>query len=473
LTQFTLQFGEFLPMSKKPSTKQPTSPASPPIAKVSDPATREGLSLEERSRLHQAFEPVPLDASQGDLYVNLNSVRGQTDIVAKLFNRIQLNPKPKSWLVAGHKGCGKSTELRRLSQQLELVNDARRYLTVICTERDIDTVNVEFTEVMIVMLQRVATELRERCGVRLDKNTFFREFFHRLKQPLFPTFQVDKLELTAGLARISASIKGSPKTRQDVREILSADTATLQQEINDLLRDATEKLRTKGYAGLVVIFDSLDRIADREQAETLFVGRATEMTGFECQMVFTMPISLAYAETTNQLANLYGSPPTIVPMTKLRGLPPDRQPSMEGIDLFRAMVDTRLNKAGVERDRVFASDEALVDLILATGGQPNELMSFMQELIETGAFPITQVAVTQLRISRSREYRWLSQEDWQVLEIIKHQGHYQPVDQTKVVLKRLLDGRAILHYLNAREWYDLNPIVQDIPMPSDTKGAPT
>ena len=440
---------------------KPTEPPAPV------PVVRKEMTFELQKELYQAFEPIPLEANQTDLYIDLDSVRGDSNLVTRLLREIQFSNKNKTWLVAGHKGCGKSTELRRLYQQLN--SGSNPYFPVLCAERDIDTVNVEFTDVLIVVLQRVASDLTE-FGIRLT-NTYLENLRERLWKSLFSEVQIEKADFTVGWAKISASIKGNPNTREEVRRILKAETATLQQEVNTLLRKASRDLQDKGYSGLVVIFDSLDRIFDQKQAETLFVDRATEMTGFECQMVVTMPISLAYQESISQLATNYASRPCIVPMTKLRGQPPVRARHEPGIELFRQIIDSRLRRIAINRDDVFDSDAALDDVILATGGQPTELMSCMQELIVTGPLPITRAAVADLRVKRANIFRWLVHEDWRVLRAFKDHGQFTPTDENRGILKRLLDGRALLQYLNAREWYDLNPIVEDIPVPSSA-GAP-
>jgi hypothetical protein len=448
-------------MSKKQRRNPLSSTTNPVDSAVPTPKFREEIPFEVQRQLYQAFEPIPLEAGETELYIDLDSVRGDSNLVAKLLREIRFSNKKKNktWLVAGHKGCGKSTELRRLFQQLS--SGPEPYFTVLCAERDIDTVNVDFTDIIVVVLQRVAEELGA-LGISLQ-NSYLDEVRHRLAKFLFTEVHFDKLDFTVGWAKISASMKSNPSTREQVRKILTAETATLQQEVNNLLKQATDELRRKKYEGLVVIFDSLDRIFDRQQAETLFVDRASEMTGFECQMVVTMPISLAYQESISQLAATYASRPSIVPMTKLRGRAPERERHKAGIEKFRKIVDSRLHKMTVQRDQVFESDAALDDLILATGGQPSELMSFMQELIVTGPLPITQSAITKLRIVRSRDYRWLVQEDWHVLRAFKDHGKFVPTDENRGVLKRLLDGRALLQYLNAEEWYDINPIVDDIP----------
>ncbi|MFM8581968.1 MAG: hypothetical protein ACKOFW_10745, partial [Planctomycetaceae bacterium] len=323
-------------MAKK-QRPQPVPPkVSPAVPPVSVPTVREEIPFEVQKELYQAFEPIPLEANQTDLYIDLDSVRGDSNLVTKLLREIQFSNKNKTWLVAGHKGCGKSTELRRLYQQLN--SGSKPYFTVLCAERDIDTVNVEFTDVLIVVLQRVASDLKQ-FGIELT-NTYLENLGERLWNFLFTNVQIDKADFSVGWAKISASLKGNPNTREEVRRILKAETATLQQGVNELLKEASEQLQGKGYSGLVVIFDSLDRIFDRQQAETLFVDRATEMTGFECQMVVTMPISLAYQESINQLSATYASRPSIVPMTKLRGQPPARQRHEAGMDRFRRIIDS-------------------------------------------------------------------------------------------------------------------------------------
>ena len=453
--------------------KKQRPPLVTPVVKPTDPpapvpVVRKEIAFELQRKLYQAFEPVPLEANQTDLYIDLDSVRGDSNLVTRLFQEIRFSDRNKTWLVAGHKGCGKSTELRRLYQKLN--SGPEPYFTVLCAERDIDTVNVEFTDVLMAVVKRVAEELSP-FNIQLT-NSYLDRLRERLWNLIFTEIPFEKLDFTLGWVKISASMKSDPNTRESVRKVLTAETATFQQEVNNLLRQATEKLiREKHYAGMVVILDSLDRIFDRQQAETLFVDRYSEMTNFACQMVLTMPISLAYQESISQLATNYASRPCIVPMTKLRGQPPVRARHEPGIELFRQIIDSRLRRIPINRDDVFDSGAALDDVILATGGQPTELMSCMQELIVTGPLPITRAAVADLRVKRANIFRWLVHEDWQVLRAFKDHGQFTPTDENRGILKRLLDGRALLQYLNAREWYDLNPIVEDIPVPSSA-GAP-
>lgn len=453
-------------MSKQKSRK-PSAVPLVPSRNAAVPAVSSPPSFEVQQRLYQTFEPMPLEASETDLYVDLDSVRGDTDVVEKLLREIQFSKKPKTWLLSGHKGCGKSTELRRLKHRLE--TGPNKYFTVLCTERHVDTVNVEFTDVLIVTLQQVAAELK-KIKISLE-SSYLTKTLQNLSKLLFSEVKLEKLEFSAGWAKISSAIQSSPDAREQVRNLLEAETANLQREVNQRFDKANEELAKQGYAGLLVLFDSLDRIIDVARAEALFVQRATEMTAFRCKMVMTMPISLAYSESIQQLSTTYASKPNIVPMTKLRTPPPARARHEPGFEKFREIVDARLKKVGESRSTLFQSDQVLDELIAATGGQPTELMAFLQALIVKGPLPISSEGVARLRREFARDYRWFVREDWKVLSAIAKDGRYELEAQSQSVLKRLLDSRAVLQYLNDEEWYDLNPIVEQITPPSSEKSS--
>lgn len=63
-------------------------------------------------RIYAAFDPSPLKADNGGLYVELDDVRGEADIVKRMSVKIRLaDGEPTCQVLAGHKGSGKSTEL--------------------------------------------------------------------------------------------------------------------------------------------------------------------------------------------------------------------------------------------------------------------------------------------------------------------------------------------------------------------------
>ena len=69
---------------------------------------------------HACHPEIPLEA--GDpRYVDLTEVRGSFNLVEVFANRIKRTPSPTfhKQLITGHRGCGKSTELKQLKARLE------------------------------------------------------------------------------------------------------------------------------------------------------------------------------------------------------------------------------------------------------------------------------------------------------------------------------------------------------------------
>lgn len=71
------------------------------------------------ARIYNSFDPSrPLPAGDPQ-YVDFREVRGDEDIVSDLGKRIRNSDKMTCQLYTGHRGSGKSTELRRLQKSLE------------------------------------------------------------------------------------------------------------------------------------------------------------------------------------------------------------------------------------------------------------------------------------------------------------------------------------------------------------------
>ena len=71
------------------------------------------------TKIYNSFDPArPLPAGDPQ-YVDCREVRGDEDIVSDLGKRIRNSDQMTYQLYTGHRGSGKSTELRRLQKSLE------------------------------------------------------------------------------------------------------------------------------------------------------------------------------------------------------------------------------------------------------------------------------------------------------------------------------------------------------------------
>jgi hypothetical protein len=425
-------------------------------------------------KVYSAFDPAPLRADkpeQRDLYVCLDDVRGQGDVVHRLAEKIRLSSGPTCQILAGHKGSGKSTELRRLKYDMEQ-EDERYFVVLVESDRDIDRNDVDFLEVLIAIMRQTAIQLEEHAGIKL-KLGYFRDRLKRIKNILGSSIQLDGADLHTPLANLALTIKGSPDTRQKLREAIEPDTGNWLYAANDLLGDAVSKLKDKGYQGIVILVDDLDKMVLRPHpqagcstAEYLFVHRQPQLAGFECHTVYTMPLALAYSTTEQTIASLYEGHVPVVPMVRIGHQPPDESEYKPGLERLRDIVLKRLKKIGAQENDVFSSG-VLDSLVRWSGGQPTELMYFIREAIIT-AFPITNEALERPIRERRRAFaRELRFEHWPVIEEVRKTGRFTRSKDNDEIIRELLDSRAILQYVNHDEWYDLNPVIADMSNPAN------
>src|SRR5215471_17048446 len=101
---------------------------------------------------YNAVDPTqPLSA--GDpRYVDCNDVRGNEDTVAQMFKAIFNSDPVTHQLFTGHRGCGKSTELLRLKDQL---TNAGFYVLYFAIDEYLDLNDLIYTDLLLAIARRI------------------------------------------------------------------------------------------------------------------------------------------------------------------------------------------------------------------------------------------------------------------------------------------------------------------------------
>ena len=425
------------------------------------------MDSETVKRVYQQFDPAPLPAGRTDLYVDLDEVRGSMALVHRLASRIRLASKPTSQVLAGHRGSGKSTELRRLQHDLE-TGTPRVFVVYVDVDQDTDLNDIDFPEVLISIVRQMAEQLRSRLGISL-KPGYFVDRLERLKGLAGTEIEFDKIDLDAKLLKLSAKMKNSPDARIEIRKLLEPDTSNWLYAANDIIGTAKLELKKKGYEDLTIIVDDLDKMVLRPHhsagcgtGEYLFVNRVAQLTAFACHLVYTMPLALAYSKHERDIESLYDGAPLVIPMTKL--WTHDGKKYALGRTKFRQIVEKRLERINTTSNDVFEQTRVLDQAIELSGGQPRELMLLIRESIVGSALPVTKNAVQRAERENNRAYeRQLQRDHWGLIEQIRKNPKYCRSGATEAVFRDLLDSRAILQYVNDEEWYRVNPLVPQTP----------
>lgn len=432
-------------------------------------------------QIYTVFNPVELKPGQENLYVKLDEARGSVGIVSGMARKIRLASGTTCQVLTGHKGCGKSTELWRLRHVLEDPDDGSQpYFVVSVTADDhMDRNDVDFPDVLIAIVREIAAQLKDRLKITLAPG-FIRDRWQRLKKFFLSEVEFDQLSLDVGLAEISAKIKHSPDARIEIRKLLEPDADNWLKAANDVIGDAIAKVQDTKHRGLVVIVDGLDKMIPREHdtaacltTEYLFVHRSAQLTAFNCHVIYTLPIELAYSHHQAKLRALYGGDVPVVPMTKIASSPPKARPFAAGIEKLRDIIAVRLASKGAKDTDLFASNKVRDDLIKFSGGQPDELVRLVQEGIIVGGLPIDAAALKRCRENLRRAYRrQLRAHYWPVIEQIRATGQVARTDENEQAFRELLDSRTILLYMNDEEWYGLNPAIEDLKPPEPPPAQP-
>jgi energy-coupling factor transporter ATP-binding protein EcfA2 len=342
--------------------------------------------------LKTAFQVCNLEELSGEnlrYYVDLAEVR-KTEAIEGV-NTILDFQEPGQFgtvLFTGHRGCGKSTELKRIQSRWE--QDYR--VIYLEANEEIDINDAEYTDLYLVVIKQIEFALRElklKFDPQLLKN--FEQWFKEVTKETESTVESSvsvSAEATLGpeapfiaklLVKLLAQIKGADKRKSVIRQTLQRDISRLKADINLLLRDGYNKIKDKYPKGFLVIFDNLDRVPPNV-GEHLFFDYAAQLQELDCTLIYTVPISVLCSR--KNIANTFGEP-HIMPMVNIYNLVRlawDLDYNQAGLDAISSVIEGRVNA-----EVVFESREQLLELAKASGGHVRQLMQMMRSTCQTAA----------------------------------------------------------------------------------------
>ncbi|MCC3492192.1 MAG: AAA family ATPase [Microcoleus sp. PH2017_25_DOB_D_A] len=429
------------------------------------------LPINRATTLKTAYQLCNVEPLEGDdldrYYVNLSGVR-KTTAIASVNTRLDFQEAGKytTILFTGHRGCGKSTELKLIQKEWE--KDYRVIYLEVNEETDIN--DVGYTDFYLITIKQVEFEMR-RLGLKLDPRlmenfeAWFKDVTQETERSVESSVSVEG-EVTLGpeapflaklLVKLLAQIKGSDKQKKTIRQTLEKDISRLKADINLLLNDAVKKLRKKfpRYKGFLIIFDNLDRVPP-EVANHLFFDYAAQLQQLDCTIVYTVPLSVL--SSTKNLNNNFGNP-HIVPMVNIYEFNRDDcdlNYNQTGLDTIASLIERR-----VEVDKIFESREQLLELAKASGGHVRQLMQMMQTAC------LTASTNEHDKINAEDVIYAIKQEQFNFERFIP-QSHYPVLAEvclTKNITKDdvgqlMLFNTSVLEYNGKNRWNYPNPVVK-------------
>lgn len=432
-------------------------------------------------KLYNACDPY-LPAS-AEYYHDCSETRGDSALAQVVQSHLALADDHICFLLSGHIGCGKSSELARLQRSLTEAQPPRAcyFPILIDVSEYLDDFDVSATDILLAIVTELADTLRSNLNVEL-KDNYFTKRLNEIKQFFLSDVEIKEGELALGFAKAKVQrLKKDPTARQKVRAILEPKMSTMLEEINlvfDEARLAVKKHKpgpaNQPCSDLVIILDNLERIRKISDVEEglasqreLFLERYTQLTGMRAHFIYTVPLRLVRSSDGPQLEQRYG-PMFVLPMIKViaRGT---RQPYNPGVESMRAILQKRLGDLAL--DQAFTA-EALDFLLAYSGGHVRNLMIFVQNACTyTTSLPIPLGAVQKaIRQTVNTYSSGIPEHHWEKIARLDLSSDQRIPNGDGDHLK-MLENLSILEYVNggdadpfaeAEPWYAVNPIVREL-----------
>jgi hypothetical protein len=252
-----------------------------------------------------------------------------------------------------------------------------------------------------------------------------------------------------------------PTLRQRVRATVAAHLTTFLRDARDALIVLNSRAIGCGHSGLIVVFDSLEKLRGistnwhqvLDSAEAVFAAGAPYLR-LPVHVLYTIPAALAHRRFEGA---------HFMPMIKLRT--PEGAPFPAGVAAARELVRKRVPDEVLGELLGDRCEERIEELIRWSGGYPRGIVRLLQSAFAVAETPLSVPDLDRIwndlrdayrRTVPADAFEWLAQVAREHYLTVQSDGHRQAADL-------MLSNNAVLRYMNDRDWYDLHPAVSEIP----------
>jgi len=442
---------------------------------------KRGVTFKLQEKYFNLCDPDETLAPDDERYVDIDTERKRArgaNWTQKLATRIRLSRgRALCEFFTGLPGSGKSTELRRLAAILGDEEGANLLPVLVDAEEAIDLgFPIDVPDILGTILYRADVAVLEAEGKTPEEAREGALKEGRIRR-LLRWFTETEVAVTGGDVsagvkvpivpggpeanlggKIVFDLKTNPSLRARVRERVAKHMTTFIQEVREELVDLDARIKKRGRAGLVIIFDSLEKLRGMSTNFTEVLQSAERIFGSGAPYL-TLPVHVVYTIPTALVLRL-NIAVHFLPMLKLVDRAGTRAEGFDAaLDIVRRRVpDNVLNEFLGAPSR----DARLRRLIAWSGGYPREIVRMLQNVVsepepteETFRSILSQAGETYARTVTRDAYAWLARVHVEKDVNIENEAHREIAD-------RMLSNNVVLRYQNDSAWYDLHPAVLEI-----------
>lgn len=367
-------------------------------------------------------------------------------------------PERKYNLFCGHRGCGKSTELRRLTAQL---HDGERFFVVFLDIlKELDPNSLQYVDVMMGLAKALFADL-EKNGVEIEQVflTNLENWFSETVRTASKSNELSSEIQTAvqgktGIpflceltAKFTSAFKINATYKEELRTAIKNSFSVFAAAFNLLIQGTEDALRKAGKGQrLLFVVDGTDRLCG-EDSEKFFIKDVYQLQQVVGLFVYCAPIHLLGDSNQVQQAFAFHK----LPMIKLHERDTPEIRFEPGYDALRRIIYQRADA------KLFDAPETVDYLIAHSGGCLRELLRLLEYTFLAAENDRFDKAAADAAVKRlATDYRyWLKLEDYALLARIDR----NEIDgENEKRAQELLYNLALLEYNSF--WRRSHPVVR-------------
>lgn len=415
------------------------------------------------SEMINAFSPAPLQIDQMNEFYCENTMEYRTSDkynspIEDIFDSCQNEEECAAFLLLGHRGCGKSTELNRMSERLI---DRGYYVKTVHCGMDLDLLNIVHSDLFILMgeaLIQIAQELQ--CKIKKSLLEQITTFWYEGTETVISQ-EAEGLCAEVGASaevkgiftnilglfgQIKTDLKFNEETRREYRKKINVRTSEWIKILGLVSEEITKQTQGKRP---IIIFEDLDKL-NPEDAWKVFYNYVSSLSGMKFPVIYTFPIGLSYDARFSAMESYFVT--KTLPMIKIETI--TGEPFQDGIDIIRKIVEKRakleLFEANVLETLIQYTGGSLRDLFYTINSSAKRALRRNSETIfmEDAERALEELKTNLTRRIEEKEYKFL-------LNIYK--GNKERIENKEMLLE-MLQASVVLEY-NGKRWHNVHPLV--------------
>ena len=393
-------------------------------------------------------EPLKTEEEFKDFYVA--RPKKAPSPIEELKDRIENADSAKKYLFLGFRGCGKSTELNRLSRLI----DRNKFLLVSYSIRELDVSDFDFRDFFGSMALKIYDIAEKEIKLEKDiKDDFLDFMMHITKVSEEDVTKYSEMGISFSNF-ILLKLGREAKTREYIRKELETKISDLIQKLNWL----TMEVETKTGKRIVVIVDDLDKLTRVKQAEDFFYKNYGLLIQPNCFVIYTFPIPLTFNPYYENVRPAFDDD-IILPQLPVKSKDGKRV-NENNFNFYKELVEKRMDLDLIE-------ENALEEAIVSTG-KTSEFISIMRDAAikayrgEKGGITIEEVGKALEKLRRTYDRTLTEAHKKRLLEIYdKKEARDDNIDDS--TSRDLLFSLTAVEYEDEEgRWCDINPLLMPL-----------